>query len=274
MPGLLKPEHPFLKEIVRFIAYLEFPAELAGQYLCLFPNCTTNLSITLEGPVITGNGQALSNFAGTSCLSPMVFDRSRSIRILDIQFEPFGLHALLGRPMDEYTNRVPPLDVLFRPSDLEVLYNRAIDAADFSEVVQAVELFLLNAWQHREPDARITAGVRRLQSLASPDMDTLGNDLCLSSRGLRKLFKRNLGISPKYFANLMRFNRAARRINGDADSSLTAIALDQGYYDQAHFIREFRKFAGITPNDFRRLPGKSAEFYNFIPEGPITFGMS
>ncbi len=274
MPGLYKPEHPFLKEIVRFIAFFEFPAGMDGEYLCLFPNCTTNLTITLDGPVTTGYQQVLSNFAGTSCLSPMVFDRSRFIRILDIQFEPFGLHALLGRPMNEYTNRVPPLDVLFRPSELEVLYNRAVDATNMSEVVKAVEALLLNAWQHRDIDARISAGVQLLEARESPDMDTLGKELCLSSRGLRKLFNRNLGISPKYFANLMRFNRAARQINSDPETSLTAIAFDQGYYDQAHFIREFRKFSGITPSDYRSLPGKSAEFYNFMPEGPITFGMS
>ncbi len=259
---------------MRFIAFLEFPAGIAGEYLCLFPNCTTNLSITLDGPVTTGNRQVLSNFAGTSCLSPMVFDRSQLIRILDIQFEPYGLHALLGRPMNEFTDRVPPLDVLFRPSDLEALYNQAVDAVDMSGVVKAVESFLLNAWQLSELDARIATGVRMLQSRESPDMDTLGKELCLSSRGLRKLFNRSLGISPKYFANLMRFNRAARRINSDPETSLTAIALDHGYYDQAHFIREFRKFSGITPNEYRRLPGKSAEFYNFKPEGPITFGMS
>lgn len=274
MPGIFLPADPFLKTIVRFIAFLEFPAADPGLHMSLFPNCTTNLSITLKGGVILGNRQAKGNFASTSCLSPMVLDRSQSISMLNVQFEPFGLHALLGLPMDEFADKLPALDILFKASHLESLYNQVADAPDPVAAVRAVEEFLLKASRGVLPDTRITTGVRLLQGESKPAMDRLSQTLCLSNRGVRKLFNKTLGTSPKQYANLARFNQAIRKIALQPQMSLTQIAYDLGYFDQSHFNREFKKYSGITPKAFKRLPAKSTEFYNFIPEGPITFGMT
>ena len=62
-------------------------------------------------------------------------------------------------------------------------------------------------------------------------------------------FREHVGLPPKALARILRFERAAERLRGGAD--LSDAALDSGYYDQAHFNRDFKAFAGVTPTEYR-----------------------
>ena len=268
------PSNPRLRQIVRFIAYMEIPAGQEGTYMSVFPNCTTNISITLGKKILIADGSKLSNFASTSCLSTVTFNRSRPIEMINIQFEPYGIFSILGIPMTELTNQMSLLDDFFKASDLERLYNQILESKSESQAVQRIEGFLLDALMIDQVDGRIASGVHHILSPDTMPMDRLSHDLNVSSRGLRKLFGRYLGISPKHYARLVRFNKATLQMVQEPGLSLTAIAADQGYYDQAHFIKDFKSFGGITPKAFRKLPHKSSDFYNFSQTGPVTFGIS
>jgi AraC-like DNA-binding protein len=68
----------------------------------------------------------------------------------------------------------------------------------------------------------------------------------LSERYIQKLYLSNIGISPSAFTSVIRFNKSLHLVLNTSEP-LTTIAYDCGYYDQAHFIKEFKKFTGITP---------------------------
>ena len=84
-----------------------------------------------------------------------------------------------------------------------------------------------------------------------------------SSRHLSNLFKKHLGLSPKKFLGLMRFNHALELINKNADLNLSEIAYDLGYHDQSHFVRDFKKACGKTPKELMGAidPGTMAQFF-------------
>ena len=77
----------------------------------------------------------------------------------------------------------------------------------------------------------------------------LADELGWSRRHLAATVRQELGMAPKPLARLLRFEGALQRLRAGAD--LADAALDSGYYDQAHFNRDFRAFAGVTPTEYR-----------------------
>lgn len=105
---IILPQTPFnaqLQKIVRF--YYTMTIEKGGSendWLTLFPNCSTNLTIKLDGPLATSGGVRSDPFLSTSCIRPLGFSRNRSVKIIGVQFEPFGLYSIIGIPMSLMTN--------------------------------------------------------------------------------------------------------------------------------------------------------------------------
>ncbi len=83
-----------------------------------------------------------------------------------------------------------------------------------------------------------------------------------SPRQVERLFARGLGFPPKTVGRVLRFQHALRRLMADPGVPLGEVAADGGYYDQAHFIRDFRVFSGGVPRGYRGY---------FPPEGPADF---
>jgi AraC-like DNA-binding protein len=113
----------------------------------------------------------------------------------------------------------------------EYLIRQALVRKYEGKLIQAAAKFL-----HR------TRGQVRISELA---------DACrLSTRQLERGFRRVVGISPKTFARTLRFEQAQRRLMFDPDAGLTGLAYECGYFDQAHFIKDFKAFAGRTPSEY------------------------
>jgi AraC-like DNA-binding protein len=84
----------------------------------------------------------------------------------------------------------------------------------------------------------------------------------LSRRRLIEIFTEQIGMTPKIFCRVRRFQRAINEIQRRRALPWTEIATGCGYYDQAHFINDFREFCGITPGDYA---GENPEYPNFVP---------
>ena len=84
-------------------------------------------------------------------------------------------------------------------------------------------------------------------------MDDLASQVGLSARQLRRLFFEGVGLSPKHFCRIIRFRDSLSRLPQAARGGWAQVALECGYYDQAHFINEFREFSGCTPGEFVSL---------------------
>jgi transcriptional regulator GlxA family with amidase domain len=78
-------------------------------------------------------------------------------------------------------------------------------------------------------------------------VSTVAAELGLSERHLRRLFREAVGVSPKEFAKLVRFDRAISAAHEDVRANWASIAAATGYYDQAHLIGEFQSISGVTP---------------------------
>ena len=81
-------------------------------------------------------------------------------------------------------------------------------------------------------------------------VDDLAFDAGMSARQLRRLFLEQVGLSPKHFCRVIRFRHSLTKLHESRRGDFTGVALDCGYYDQAHFINEFREFSGWTPGEY------------------------
>jgi transcriptional regulator GlxA family with amidase domain len=84
-------------------------------------------------------------------------------------------------------------------------------------------------------------------------------------RHLERLFREEVGVGPKVFARLVRFQAAAARVIGEPEVPLVAVSGDSGYFDQSHMIRDFLAFAGSSPDELRRRLGQMTAFMLAAP---------
>jgi len=180
-------------------------------------------------------------------------------RCVQVDLTPLGARALLATPMHELARRVVPLDALLgaeAPRLAERLAAAPGSAARFALLDAALRA---RAARARAPRPDVAWAWRRLtETHGGVRVEALAAELGCSRRHLAARFRDEVGLPPKRLARLLRFRRAARLLQAADGPELAAIAAACGYADQAHFTRDVRAFAGITPSELlaRRLPGE------------------
>ncbi|HEV2676057.1 MAG TPA: helix-turn-helix domain-containing protein [Aliidongia sp.] len=176
---------------------------------------------------------------------------------VQVNFTPLGAHAILRRPMADLTDRVVDLGDLLGPAGLR-LELRLREARSWSDRFSLIDDFLLDrlaAAPASSPGIAWAWGQLELSGGLIP-IGVLARTLECSPRHLIAQFRQRIGLPPKSIARVLRFSRAVALFSRDDGRRWADIALDCGYFDQAHLNREFREFAGSTPGDFigRLLP--------------------
>ena len=193
------------------------------------------------------------SFTGGLSRSGAVTESSGAARCVQVNLTPLGARRFLGVPMHELGDRVVPrADVLGRAVDR--LEERLAEAPDAGARLALVESFLcarLADAAPARPDIAYAWG-RLAETAGRLRIGMLAAELGCSRKHLAEQFRDQLGLSPKAVARLLRFNRALRlteRGLGGAE-----VAFRCGYADQAHFVKEFRRFSGSTPGAFAPAP--------------------
>lgn len=173
--------------------------------------------------------------------------------VVGTKFRPGAFYGMLGTPVATITNRSFSLRELFGEEDAvleEIVLRHETDALMTAEV----ETF----WRRHLPpyDERVEEIGRIIDHIIANRFITRVDDLVdgfgLSKRSLQRLFSRYVGVGPKWVIGRYRLQEAAELIAGGRASDWAATALDLGYFDQAHFIRDFRKIIGTTPAEYAR----------------------
>ena len=162
--------------------------------------------------------------------------------VIGVRFRPGRWTAALGVPGDRIVDAIVPLEDLWGAPRTRELREKLAEAFD----AQAIEAVL------PRPDApgpveRAIAFLERAEGAAS--VEDLADEAGMSVRQFRRVCLEKTGLTPKLLARVLRFRHAAARVH--AAQSAASLALDCGYYDQAHLIRDFREFAGKTPRENR-----------------------
>ncbi len=182
--------------------------------------------------------------------------------LLGAGLTPMGWAHLFDISADALSNTVCELaDVIGRDEAEEIA--SAIDAApDDAAIAAALDTWLVARMQARPaPDPRIALIHRALLDVPD-DMAAFAAATHISERTLRRLCLKAFGFPPKALLRQKRFQRTLERVRGVLDQPLAGL-IDDGYYDQAHFNRDFRDYMGMSPTDYfnspREIMRRSAE---------------
>lgn len=180
-----------------------------------------------------------------------------------IRFRPGGALPFFGFPIKELMDHVVDLNQIWG-SRFEELRDQLGDLRDPHQVLDRLQTILLS-WAGNKllPDHCMEHAATMLAAMKKPlTMKELTKHIGYSQKHFIKLFEKHIGLSPKRFSRIMRFQHVIRDLEFGIPESWSQFSQTYGFYDQAHFINEFKAFAGITPTHYLRVKG---EFLNYLP---------
>lgn len=208
--------------------------------------------------VLRGAGEETLSRSGITglCTSHRWFRPEPGTRTVLAVLKPEGAFSFLGQNLGALTEGHVDLAALLPPEPIRSLEERIAEAPSDRAGAGLITDFLLCLAERSQfpvhPAVRATTR-RMLAGHGRERMEPIAADLGISRRQLERLFRLQIGLSPKRFASLVRFDWVVRHLHGRA--SWTDLALEAGYADQAHLIRSFSELAGITPERYVRDAG-------------------
>jgi AraC-like DNA-binding protein len=187
------------------------------------------------------------------------------VEILGVRFHPHGFYRFIRQAIDEFTDKILDcVDVWGR--SIRLLEERIREAPGPTQQIAILETFLLGLIEgHKSPGKTyqcIGTAVQLVQASAGlQPVERIAQAVGMSARHLERQFKSIVGLSPKSFERIVRFQHALKLVqNGGVQGA--GIAIDCGYYDQAHFIRDFKRFTGHPPSAYSAEAHHMAQFFS------------
>lgn len=249
--------HPSLQLFVKeylivhfdFKGYAQIPAKIfpprPDTSIIFYPSQTfkkinTLINKQIDMPNSVVQGQQLTNWH---------HHYQQQFTCVKIVFQPGGLYHLLGKlPMTDLLDQAVDAQMVLGREVNEIL-QRLMDSQQYPEMIRVIEDYLMKKY-HKikltvEPIDKI--GSLFTQPNAYQSLDFLAHESCLSIRQFERKFKDRVGISPKLFTRLVRFNYAFGMKDENPTQDWLTIALNCGYTDYQHMVKDFKQFAGLTP---------------------------
>jgi AraC-like DNA-binding protein len=222
------------------------------------PSGQMHLAVRLDGTAVRlfdGEDDAIGRVVGSAVVAGAragyyIKETPGRTRTVGVQLRPGAAEALLGVSAAALSGRHVALDTLWG-TDAQRLCERLTDTPDTDRRLMLLQAALLSRLRplrglHPEIAQALT------QVAASSGVSALVDASGTSHRRFIALFRDATGLSPKRYARVLRFRRLVEAFNADPTRSWIDLALATGYSDQSHCIREFREFAGVTPQAYRR----------------------
>lgn len=250
-----KPIHPILKNLID--CFWINSGELPALNHKLLPIKNIDLVINLSSqPVLLYNGD--SEISLESCYFTGIMDHFKyswerpagNIELIGVSFFPTGFYPFFGIPLSEFKNNIIDLHVLDRTLS-EQLVERVKEQKTSFEKLHALEgellkLLDINLIIDQKMNSLISNFIKHEESHVERFCDTHG----IHKRNFERFANKILGINPKAYLRINRFRKSLYALLHTDYNTLTEVAYNCGYYDQMHFIKEFKLFTGSSPAQF------------------------
>jgi AraC-like DNA-binding protein len=209
---------------------------------------------TLPGSILTG-----------ITTRPQIIDTDEQENVAGVSFRPGGTMAFFAPSAAEICDADVPLDALWGISATARLREKLLASVDPEATLDILERELCAALCTWSPHPAVVFSLSRFS--AQPSMARIAavtRAIGLSHKRFAERFRFEVGITPKKYCRLLRFQQAVAQAHAASRVDWSQLALDCGYFDQAHLVHDFRAFAGLTPNAYGALRTPFQNHVNFL----------
>ncbi|MES2796389.1 MAG: helix-turn-helix domain-containing protein [Bacteroidota bacterium] len=257
--------HPALREYVRLfqIVGCTFPSSMkdlpvkpywprAENCLSFFPKDPEKVVYGFDGkPIVSATSRLYGQHS-------IVTNRhvGQDFMVFQVQFQPGALARLTGMPVCNLTNTFVDAETIFS-KEIKAVNERLSYTKHYTEMIPIVEEFLVYLIKRQSknryknnllPIDRVNQFILEKKGIVS--LDWLASQTCLSTRQFHRQFIERHGISPKLYSRITRFEYAIKLKHLNAQKDWLTVAIELGYYDYQHLVRDFKEFTTLTPNQF------------------------
>jgi AraC-like DNA-binding protein len=248
--------HIALQPYVQAIGYARMNSQTPGKQhrIDLFPTGYSVLNFTLCDPchlVDSGKTKGLDRFNFAGQMNKHQFLVASQIFMVFVLLRPYGAYRLLGIPQDLLKNECPSLNTLLGPNINELVHKMEDNGDNHYAVLQLLQEWLLkqlNQNANRQTDRVSFICEQIMQHNGALPIQELNRVSGMSKRSMEQHFKEQVGLSPKTFSRIIRFNQVHKQLQSSHTMDWMDIVAQFDYFDQSHFIHEFRNFFGYTPS--------------------------
>lgn len=231
------------------------------------PNGIIGISIVLDGrhEILSENEWHLSPPMSVYGLvdRPDVIKITEGFKEIAIGFNPYYLQLLLKNSMADISGGVNKNAFnFFKKDELNKLYECLVQSKNDQEILTSIELFLMNQLVISKEDKRLEYAIDLLYKQQVSTVSQLSAAINLSTVSTRNLFYKGVGRTPKEIIKILRIHKTLQAPK-HLHKNLTQLAYYSGFFDQSHFIRDFKKFFGFSPSHYFKNPELTFDFYNY-----------
>ncbi|MBK7099269.1 MAG: helix-turn-helix transcriptional regulator [Sphingobacteriales bacterium] len=209
-------------------------------------------SIIYNNPAINLDTQLPPCFINGINFKPFHLKKMGQQYFLGIQLNTIGLKLLFDIPLSEFADNF--LDASLICNHLDDLTHKLFSKTEFGDQVFIIRKWLyqqISTSKHQNETFQIHNLFYNQKQLATSVLD-LSKCACISDRQLRRISSEWLGMNTEAFVSYNKYLHSLNLLH-HSNKSLTQIGLEAGYYDQSHFIRNFKSYTGLTPKEYQAL---------------------
>ena len=242
---------PTLRPFVKLICSMDCDDDADTHHIRVLPDACVELFISYTStPVaIIGNELYKQSIITFRMSRPMDVQMRKGAGCLAICFHPGMAYKFFHLPMHVLTDTTTVLADVWKGMASEI-EDKLANACNNDVRVFIIQQYLAQQLAHSKDDKQIAWCLQLAQtSTDSLSVKQLTDETGLSQRHLSRKFQQCIGLSPKEYLRVSRFIKSLQHLKKYPDHSLTDVAYESGYYDQAHFIRDYKAYTGLTPGE-------------------------
>lgn len=262
------PEYPLRNFVKSIICYTGYTAE--SKYEVLLPDGNTQLVIELDGNKRVANNAGLPSDDFESYKKswvtglqtfPVTYLSEKNATTISVQFEAGGLYALFNIPCHEFQNKFVDAS-LIASNEFKILREKILEKHTIKEKIRVIEIHLEAKIVRATDDLQLSNYIIKQMCYNNYSLAQVTDQINLSKKHIIQKFKTQIGTTPKQYQRVFRFKRSLELINASSSISQCDVAYKCNYYDQAHFINDFRTLSFKSPSEYLKI---EKVYYHVLP---------